>query len=219
MTLSRETSTVLRGADLERLPVASLIAASAPPVPRSANAHGGSTDGVALGQPDPVEDDASADQLVSEAYEAGFAEGVGAAEAALLSTVADALDALERAAGQHEAARLAWTEVGPAEALDLAFQLCELILQREVCSSDDAGRDAILRCFAELQPRERAVIRLHPDDLESLGDIDDLLTNRTIELVPDASLERGDAVADIAHGSIDARLGSALERVREELTS
>jgi len=68
-----------------------------------------------------------------------------------------------------------------------------------------------------MTPSETAVIRLNPADLAALGAFDDLLVDRSFELVADPALASGDAVADTTTGSVDARLRGALGRVREEL--
>jgi len=218
MTLSRDASAVLRGAEVDRLPVATLVGQRPPPrIDPSVDALTAEI----------VDDHASShdttnpttDQCLSEAYEAGFSEGVGAAESAIRDTLASALAGLERAAGQLEVARKAWEDVGPDEAISLALELTEMILLREVASSDAPARDAIRRCFAQLEPGERATIRLSPSDFDALGVVDDLQLERTFELVSDPSIEPGDAVADLNSGSVDARIRTALDRVRQELQS
>jgi flagellar biosynthesis/type III secretory pathway protein FliH len=211
MTLSRDSSIILRGADLDQLPVATLVGVRQPPGEavqdhQPADVHA-----------DEAVDQPSTDALLSEAYEAGFSEGVGAAQAAMQETVTAAIDGLDHAVDQLIAARSAWDAMGPEDALTLALQLAELILMREVASSAAPAREAILRCFTELEPGERAVIHLNPSDLEGLGDIDDLLVERSFEVVADPAIRSGDAVAETASGSVDGRIEAALDRVREEL--
>ena len=54
---------------------------------------------------------------------------------------------------------------------------------------------------------------MHPEDLRVLAaEVGDGISGLT--LVPDESLTRGDAVAVLAHGVIDARVGTALDRAR-----
>lgn len=213
MTLSRESSVVLRGAELGDLPVARLVA-DEPPVPSHDQDHLSSDELI-----DPAENGPASEQLLSEAYEAGFSEGVGAAEAAMRDTITANINSLEVAVDQLVAARCAWDATGPDDAISLALQLAELILMREVAISSAPAREAILRCFSELEPGERAVIHLNPVDLEGLGDIDDLLAERSFEVVADPAVQSGDAVAETVSGSVDGRIQAALARVREELLS
>ena len=53
------------------------------------------------------------------------------------------------------------------------------------------------------------VVRMHPQDLAALGEVPGGIT-----VVPDPALAPGDAVAEHADGSVDARLGAAFARVR-----
>lgn len=204
--MSAEKSPVLRGADFDALPVATLIGA-----------------GHSFPNPSPVEviddidDGPAAEELLSEAYQSGFDEGVAAAEAAIRTQIVATLEALERSARDLAVAKAAWEEVGPGQTVGIALEIAEMVLMREVATASDPGRDAIVRCLTEVTATESAVLRLNPADLAALGTFDDLLVDRSFELVPDPAVASGDAVADTTTGSVDARLRGALGRVREEL--
>ncbi len=217
MTLSRESSAVLRGADLDQLPVATLIETRHHSSKAEGSDGGSQGSGVSTEAIDESEDGLAPDEVFAQGYQAGFDEGVATTEATIRETVLVTVDALERAVGCLETERRTWEQVGPAEALTLALQLAELVVMKQVAGSDDAGRDAILRCFSEIEPGEQAVIRLNPHDLASLGPVDDLLIDRSFELVADPAVAAGDAVAVTGSGSIDAKLSTAIERVRQEL--
>lgn len=207
MTLSPEQSTVLRGADVDALPVASLIAA---------NHSFPSTAPVDVIN-DVIDDGPTTEELVSQAYQSGFDEGVAAAEAAIRSTVEATLASLDSSARDLASAKSAWETVGLDQTVGIALEIAEMVMMREVTTATDPGRDALVRCLSEVTRDEEAVIRLNPADLAQLGPFEDLLADRSFELVADPSIPSGDAVADAAHGSVDARLRGALGRVREEL--
>jgi flagellar assembly protein FliH len=198
----------MRGEDLGRLPIATLVG----PPRHDTRPHG--SRGIA-----DADDGPTTDELVADAYQQGFTEGIAASDAAVRNDVTRALAAIQAATATLDHAASTWEQSGPEEALELALQLAEVILMREVACSDAPGREAILRCFSEIDRGERAVVRLHPSDLETLGSVDDLMVDRSFELVADPSVAPGDAVADTPHGSIDARLASSLERVKRELLS
>lgn len=207
MTLSPEQSTVLRGADLDALPVASMIAAN----------HSFPAAGQVDVVDDDVDDGPTAEELMSQAYQSGFDEGVAAAEAAIRSTVETTLASLESSARDLASARAAWETVGPDQTVGIALEIAEMVMMREVATAIDPGRDALVRCLSEVTRDEQVVVRLNPADLAQLGPFEDLLVDRSFELVADPSIPSGDAVADTTNGSVDARLSGALERVREEL--
>lgn len=207
MTLSPEHSPVLRGADLAALPLATMIV--------SEQVSNGALDDADVVEPADV--GPSTDELIADAFQAGFDEGAAAAEAAIRSSLQTTVNSLDVATRDLVRARAVWEEAGPLQTVGIALEIAEMILMREVAAANDPGRDAIVRCLSEMNPNERATIRLNPDDMSRLGSFDDLLVDRTFELVPDAAIVSGDAVADTPNGSIDARLRGALGRVREEL--
>ncbi len=82
--------------------------------------------------------------------------------------------------------------------------------------------DAVRRC-AQVAPRDAPlVLSLHPLDVAALADSDvDLaaLLHRPVEVHADDGVERGGAMAESASRRIDARLSTALERLREVLSA
>lgn len=166
-------------------------------------------------------------------YAAGYAEGMrAAAEAAALlreeidrdreeervaaqQRIAHAVDALEAAAGslaEHER-RLAAT--GQLTLESLAIELAEAVIGRELAAVDDSARAAVARILAVVDPADIRRLRLHPADLDAVTALG--AAPEGLVLSPDAGLARGDAVADIADGSVDARIGAALDRARAAL--
>jgi flagellar assembly protein FliH len=104
---------------------------------------------------------------------------------------------------------------------ETALMIAEAVIAREVRTAAYPGRDALARALA-LAPEQRPVtVRLNPADRMSIGLSDGttelVMDGRPITLVDDPSLKPGDAVAVCDATTIDARLGPALERVREVL--
>lgn len=63
---------------------------------------------------------------------------------------------------------------------------------------------------------EVAAVRLHPADVAVLKAVG-MSEAAGVDLVPDASLARGDAMAQYPDGWLDARIGTALARARAVL--
>jgi flagellar assembly protein FliH len=177
---------------------------------------------------------------VAQGYAAGWAEGKRkaadatrtAAEqvaAAHAQAVAEQAAALDRAVGAIAAAAAALErQAGPAAAeaedaiLRTAVALTETLIGHELAVSQRPGEDALRRALA-LAPAHRPVtVRLHPADHAALvGDhaTGRELAGRTVTMLPDPALRPGDAVAECDASTIDARIGAALDRVREVLGS
>ena len=163
------------------------------------------------------------DRGVVEGQEAGYREGRATArnEAMELieARVGAGLDALEHAAREldaREAVTLAQIE---EMVIDLALTVAGTILDREVATASDPGREALVRALALAPDHETYLARLHPADLEAIAAVTDLTPGRTLDLVADPSITPGGCVVEAGSARIDARIETALARVREALRS
>ena len=121
------------------------------------------------------------------------------------------------AAAQELGARLQEAVDALAEqAVHAALELTRAVLGREVATAADPGADAIRRAMAMVDPTVPVTVRLHPEDRATLDPA--VLEGRTVTVVDDPALARGDAVAETEDILVDATIAAALERVREVLT-
>ena len=169
--------------------------------------------------------DGVADGDRERGYTAGFAEGQAAAaeEFRQAERLRDAeVERAVRALGTavDTSARSLGERVDLlARALPgLVFELVEALVGRELTVTVDPGRDALARAIAVHPSKEPVVARLHPDDVERLGDLGALGDGREISVVPDPSVAPGDAVVEVGPSRIESRMAEALDRVRSVLT-
>lgn len=154
-------------------------------------------------------------------YDDGYAEGLAraAADAAAQRTEDDqkasaALSALARAlAGADESERRMRAEVQSA-APKLAFALVEAILGRELTLAANPGHEAVARALALDEGMQPATVHLNPADVDALAAVD---VGRVVRVVADPAVERGGALVEIGRATLDAQIGSAVERVRQIL--
>jgi flagellar assembly protein FliH len=173
----------------------------------------------------------------AEGYSAGWSEGrrMAAAEArSRAAVVATEAAAAEQSRQQrHDTALVALATAATAlenravpvledfseSILAAAFVLAEAVIGRELALTVNGGAEAMKRAL-DMAPRQRPVtVRLHPEDLATLAMHDTTVEvdGRTVTLVPDASLGRGDAVANSDATEVDARLAAALDRAGKAL--
>ena len=174
------------------------------------------------------------DRPSAEAEAAGRAAGYAAGRRAAEGELAELRARAERDAADHRdvararieraltllaaaAAEFASRAVPVLDAFDetllaAAVEIAETILQRELADDTAAALDAVRRAMAISDPAALRRVRLNPADLELLDELE-----LPVEVVADPTIAHGDAVADLAQGFVDARLGTAVERVRAAL--
>lgn len=178
-----------------------------------------------------VDPDALADAVArgyADGHARGLADGLAAGEAAAAeaarrqradatAAVDAALDALAAATTEVLAGRDD-TVTGLERALaGAAFELAEALLGRELELASSPGRDALTRALRLAEGTEAVVVRMHPDDVATLGDHADLAPGRDVTVVADPTVERHGCLVQVGDGCVDAQLGPALARVREVL--
>jgi hypothetical protein len=99
-------------------------------------------------------------------------------------------------------------------AVQLAFDLVEVLLGRELALAADPGADAIARVLDLAQGQQILELRLSPADMANT-DLT-VLQDAGIQAVADPALALGDAVADTGDSVLDASIRSAVDRLREQ---
>ncbi|PWJ52593.1 flagellar assembly protein FliH [Quadrisphaera granulorum] len=176
-------------------------------------------------------------------YAAGWAQGIAAAAAReaeavavaaaaaaaereqLRAVVAAAVQALEAAAQQLRERTAPAVEEAADSVASGAVDLAEVLIGHELESADARGRAtaALTRALAASPELDDVQVRLNPGDLAALRAIDPeqeiaSLAGRTnVTVTADPKLASGDAVADFPGGSVDARIDTALARMRSVL--
>jgi len=175
------------------------------------------------------QDQADADNRAA-GHAAGYASGLRAAGAELAGQKA-ALDAEHRAALLHDAARTdraIAVLTSAAAALDSrllpvvtdaqdaiaasALDLAEAIIGETLADGERSAKAALTRALAAVDPATITTVRLNPLDL---GVLDETVRAAAgVSFTADASIARGDAIAELPLGYLDARIGTAVARAR-----
>jgi flagellar assembly protein FliH len=98
-----------------------------------------------------------------------------------------------------------------------AFRIAEALVGHEIAEPDARGRDAIARALAIAPERGLVIARLNPADLQVIGEGNAIAGGRALELVADPGVSPGDCIVEVGACRVDARIESALQRVREVL--
>jgi flagellar assembly protein FliH len=173
---------------------------------------------------DPIAAAAEEQRGYDHGYQAGVAEGLAAGRAAAAAESAAAVARLETlgrslaAAAEELRRRQALELAGLEDALVMtAVDLASAIIGRELEVSASPGADALARALALVPAGCTARARLHPSDVESLGEAPPGGAPGALTLIPDPAVEPGGCLLEVGESRIDAQLGPALDRVRAAL--
>lgn len=163
---------------------------------------------------------------VAHVFDEARRDGLESARAEVAATIADYQDRCQRldailasldAAGRDLAARDAVTLSDvETQTRTLAVGLAEAIIGHEVAHATDPVGDSVRRSAVLLPDRGPVLVRVHPLDLETartaapgwFGEV------RSVEIVADATIDRGACALAVGPLRIDAQISSALERMR-----
>jgi flagellar assembly protein FliH len=158
-------------------------------------------------------------------YAAGRREATATLDAELAALHAEQADVLAAAraeiataAALLRSASAAWSEaaqsagdVADQAVLAAAVELATLIVGAELADHERSALAAARRALATASDVPVQALHLHPADLAVVAAAGDIAG---VRLVPDPTLQRGDALADLPDGVVDARIGTAVDRVR-----
>lgn len=102
--------------------------------------------------------------------------------------------------------------------LAAALDVAEAVIGSELSDADAGASAALRRVLGALGSDAELpglTLRLHPDDAELLRTAGQLPPSLSVQ--PDPALDRGDAVAQLPDGLVDARIGTAVLRARRAL--
>ena len=163
---------------------------------------------------------------VARVYDEARRDGLESARAEVAATIAeyenrcqrlDAILASLDAAGTDLAARDAVTlRDVESQTRTLAVGLAEAIVGHELAVATDPVGDSVRRSAVLLPDRSPVLVRVHPLDLETARTASPgwFAEVRSVEVVADATIDRGACALAVGPLRIDAQISSALARMR-----
>jgi flagellar biosynthesis/type III secretory pathway protein FliH len=151
-------------------------------------------------------------------FEQGYAAGMGSAE----EVIADSLQRLQALVSSVHENHTAFFRSAERQVVDLALQIAQKVIEREVENMPDLAVNVIRAALEEMDARTAVRVRVNPDDEE-------LLRRRWLQVVPpgvgpdrielqvDERVKPGGAVIETTHGEVDAQLDSKLAQLGNAL--
>jgi flagellar assembly protein FliH len=150
----------------------------------------------------------------------GFAEGHGVGFAEGTAQIAAEQEALRAATTALSVDRSQLADRAERAAVELALRIAEQVVRASLVAQPDLIVENVEGALRRLMDRERVLVLVHPDDLETvrtaLGPIAEELGGG-FEAQAERRVSRGSAVLRTVDGEIDATIETKLQRVREVL--
>jgi flagellar assembly protein FliH len=153
----------------------------------------------------------------AEGYTSGYADGLAAGRehATMLAGLVQRMSAAADALATRETTARADIE---DQVVATAVEIAAAILGSQPARPDELAQAAIARALALAPEQGLVTARLNPADVAAIGDAGPIATGRMLELVADSSIAPGDCIVEVGACRVDARISTALERVREVLS-
>lgn len=151
-----------------------------------------------------------------EGYRAAMEEMTTAEATGRAAQMRRVTDSLVAAADGVHDARTRLVEMGASEAAELAYELAEAFLQRELAVGHPAV-EAVTRALHLVPEGHDVLVRLHPGDVISADELKALVPDAAVKVVEDPRVDPGGCIVVAGPCRIDTQIGSALERARRVL--
>jgi flagellar assembly protein FliH len=167
-----------------------------------------------------AEAEALRDEMVREAWNEGFTQGLNDAAARM----ADAVTALEGLMAAVGAELDALPDVLSEETTAVALEVAARIVRAELTVNPDRVLDVVRGAVRRATERERLLVHVNPVDLDLVRQAAPELMVRIggiqrLDVVDDPRIPAGGCVVETPAGDVDARLGVQLQRLAEALAS
>jgi flagellar assembly protein FliH len=108
------------------------------------------------------------------------------------------------------------------EVLDLAFQLAEKIIGRELELKPESVADVAKKALEQVVDSENVKLRVNPDDLDYVkavyADLEAVLSsNAKLDIRSEPTIERGGCIVETEAGVLDARILTQLETLKSNI--
>ena len=137
--------------------------------------------------------------------------------------LATLMPALKKVVEEVQHARLAWISHWEKTAVQVAIDIAERIIRREVENRPEITLNWVREALELAVGNDQIQVRLSPQDCQTLGEdvqmvIAQIQSLAPVEVVADPEITPGGCRIDTQFGSIDQQVQAQLARVYEELT-
>ena len=172
-----------------------------------------------------AEAESQVEAIHTAAHEQGLAEGhtIGREEGGRVAReeVARELEVAHSMAAELLEARHTLIANAEPQIVRLTLEVARVVVAKEVDADPDILKGTLTRAMLKAAGDERLRLRLHPADVNRIGDYLDALasrfSSRGVEVVPDPTVGRAGVVVETRTGTVDARLETQLDKIERAM--
>jgi flagellar assembly protein FliH len=157
------------------------------------------------------------EKIEREAYQRGFAEGSAVGKDQGTAEVKPTLERVSRCLAELSSMRGRMRRQAEKDLVKLSIAVARRVLHRELTLDPSSIAGLIRVALEKLESRELCRVRVHPDQEGLVRELVERFSGSKVEIVPDATLNRGDVLLDTANGTIDASVDSQLKEIERGL--
>ena len=160
--------------------------------------------------------------LEREAYEKGFEQGEKDGLNLGQKKIARSVEQIERLLNEIGNLKQEILKQFEKEILALVYSIAEKIIHRKIEQDDTIIHEAVLEAMHAVTEKSRIVIKINPEDFESVERIKPELFStfkdlKSVVVTPDQSVSRGGCLLETPYGDIDAGVEARLDKIRQSL--
>lgn len=173
-------------------------------------------------QPEPndaAEIERQMNERAQAAHKKGFVDGEAAGRQQATAQFNSALEKIPRTVAEIASLKSRLHHEAEEDVVKLAIGIARRILYREITTDPTALAGLVRAALDKLDGREVHRLRANPQDAPVLQQqLQQIGMPRKIDVVADASLQRGSAIFETAHGSLDASADTQLNEIDRGFT-
>jgi flagellar assembly protein FliH len=160
--------------------------------------------------------------LEREAYEKGFEQGEKDGISLGQKKIARSVEQIESLLIEIGNLKQEILKQFEKEILALVFSIAEKIIHRKIEEDDTIIHEAVLEAMHAVTEKTQIVIKINPEDFESVEKIKpDLFSTfkdlKSVVITPDLSVGRGGCLLETPYGDIDAGVEARLDKIHQSL--
>jgi flagellar assembly protein FliH len=160
--------------------------------------------------------------LEREAYEKGFEQGEKDGLTLGQKKIARSVEQIERLLIEIGSLKQEILKQFEKEMLALVFSIAEKIIHRKIEQDDTIIHEAVLEAMHAVTEKSRIMIKINPEDFDSVERIKPMLFNtfkdlKSVVITPDPSVGRGGCLLETPCGDVDAGVEARLDKIHQSL--